>query len=73
MLRVMRTDTRAIVYVRINDRGPFGKKGRILDLSTAAAEALGMIRRGVANVRADIVERGVKKPAKKTKRSSSTH
>jgi rare lipoprotein A (peptidoglycan hydrolase) len=36
-----------------------------LDLSTAAAEELGMLRRGVADVRADIVERGVP-PAKKT-------
>jgi len=65
VLRVTRLDTRATVYVRVNDRGPYGKKGRILDLSTAAAEELGMLRRGVADVRADIVERGVP-PAKKS-------
>jgi rare lipoprotein A (peptidoglycan hydrolase) len=59
VLRVTRTDTRAVVYVRVTDRGPYGKKGRILDLSTAAAKELGMLSRGVADVRADIVERGV--------------
>jgi rare lipoprotein A (peptidoglycan hydrolase) len=64
VLRVTRLDTRAIVYVRVNDRGPYGKKGRILDLSTAAAEELGMISRGIADVRADIVERGVTPPKK---------
>jgi rare lipoprotein A (peptidoglycan hydrolase) len=39
-----------------------------LDLSTAAAETLGMLHRGIADVRADIVERGVAKtkPAKHT-------
>ncbi|MDJ0612483.1 MAG: septal ring lytic transglycosylase RlpA family protein [Rhizobiaceae bacterium] len=33
------------VIVRINDRGPFAK-GRIIDLSKAAAARLGYIRRG---------------------------
>ena len=35
------------VVVRVNDRGPW-IKGRDLDLSTAAAKKLGMIRAGVA-------------------------
>ncbi|WP_231887710.1 septal ring lytic transglycosylase RlpA family protein [Thermodesulfatator autotrophicus] len=38
------------VIVRINDRGPF-VKGRIIDLSYAAARALGMHRKGTALVR----------------------
>jgi rare lipoprotein A len=38
--------------VRINDRGPF-KPGRIIDVSEAAAEALGMQGRGLAPVRVD--------------------
>lgn len=42
------------VEVRINDRGPF-VKGRIIDLSTAAAEALGIIGRGVAMVEVEVV------------------
>lgn len=33
------------VVVRINDRGPFAK-GRVLDLSKAAAQQLGFIRSG---------------------------
>ena len=37
------------VVVRINDRGPF-VKGRIIDVSKAAAGHLGMIRAGVAKV-----------------------
>ncbi len=38
------------VVVRINDRGPF-KPNRIIDLSRAAAEAIGMKTMGVAKVR----------------------
>tara|TARA_R110002020_G_scaffold4977_9_gene21338 strand:- start:567 stop:938 length:372 start_codon:yes stop_codon:yes gene_type:complete len=37
------------VVVRINDRGPF-VKGRIIDVSKAAAGQLGMINSGVAKV-----------------------
>ncbi len=38
------------VVLRINDRGPF-VKGRIIDLSRAAADEIGLIRPGVAEVR----------------------
>ena len=38
------------VWVRVNDRGPYAK-GRILDLSRAAAERLDMVRKGTAPVR----------------------
>ena len=44
------------VQVRINDRGPF-IKGRIIDLSYAAAKKLGMLRSGVAKVRIRVVPR----------------
>jgi rare lipoprotein A len=37
------------VIVRINDRGPYGR-GRIIDVSIAAARQLGMIGSGIANV-----------------------
>jgi rare lipoprotein A len=40
--------------VRINDRGPF-KKGRIIDLSYAAARELGMVEQGLARVRIRVV------------------
>ena len=45
------------VVVRINDRGPFGKKKRVIDVSKAAAQRLGMIDEGVAPVRLEIVSR----------------
>ena len=38
------------VRVRVNDRGPF-VKGRIVDVSQAAARALDFLREGVARVR----------------------
>ncbi|TDH25273.1 septal ring lytic transglycosylase RlpA family protein [Segetibacter sp. 3557_3] len=38
------------VKVRINDRGPFAG-GRIIDLSKKAARKLGMVQKGVENVR----------------------
>lgn len=43
------------VTVRINDRGPF-VKGRILDLSYAAAKVLDMVDSGVAPVRIEILK-----------------
>ncbi len=62
--RVRRADTGAVVYVRITDRGPFGSSHRIIDLSHAAAERLGMIRAGVAEVRLEVVEYG-RKPSRR--------
>ncbi len=55
-LRVTRLDTGQSVVVRVNDRGPFGDRRRILDLSRAAAERLDMLRRGVVRVQARILE-----------------
>lgn len=42
------------VVVRINDRGPFAK-GRVIDLSRAAASEIGLVRAGVAKVRVEAV------------------
>lgn len=39
-------------YVRVNDRGPFAHS-RIIDLSRAAAEKIGLLRAGVAKVRVE--------------------
>jgi peptidoglycan lytic transglycosylase len=58
VLRVKRVGTPSVVYVRVNDRGPFGKKRRILDLSEAAAGELDMLRDGVCEVRIEVLERG---------------
>ena len=41
--------------VSINDRGPFAK-GRILDLSYAAARVLGVVGPGTAQVRLEVIE-----------------
>jgi len=42
------------VTVRVNDRGPF-TKGRIIDLSYAAAREIGIIESGTARVRVEIL------------------
>jgi rare lipoprotein A len=42
------------VIVRINDRGPYTGK-RIIDVSYAAARKLGMLERGVAHVRVEVL------------------
>jgi rare lipoprotein A len=55
-VEVTRLDNGAHVRVRINDRGPFGKKTRIIDLSKGAARVIGMLRSGVAKVSLRIVE-----------------
>ena len=54
LVRVIRLDTGATTYVRINDRGPFGGRGRVIDLSRAAAEELDMLRAGVVEVRVEV-------------------
>ena len=43
------------VVVRINDRGPFAAR-RVLDLSRAAARRLGMLARGRARVKLELIE-----------------
>ncbi len=48
-VRVVNLRNGRVVTVRINDRGPF-VKGRIIDLSYAAARELGMVRSGLAQV-----------------------
>jgi rare lipoprotein A len=58
VLRVTRSDGGQSVYVRVTDRGPFGPRGRIVDLSRAAAEQLGMLRAGVVKVKVEVVEYG---------------
>lgn len=49
-VRVTRPDTGASVVLEITDRGPAVRLGRAIDLSEAAARALGMLREGVIDV-----------------------
>jgi len=54
-LRVTNTSTGKSVTVRVNDRGPY-VPGRVVDVSYSAAQALGMVRSGTANVKLDVVQ-----------------
>ena len=44
------------VLVRVNDRGPY-VKGRIIDLSKAAAKKIGIGRTGTARVKLEVVKK----------------
>jgi rare lipoprotein A len=53
-ISVVNLENNKSVVVKVNDRGPFSK-GRILDLSYAAAQKLGMVDSGTAKVRITIL------------------
>lgn len=61
ILRVQCLETGASVVVRVNDRGPF-VAGRIIDLSAAAARALGLEKRGLSRVSLSIVSSAAVRP-----------
>ena len=52
---VTHLESNRFVFVRVNDRGPF-IKARVIDLSQAAATALQMEKRGLAQVKLEVVE-----------------
>jgi rare lipoprotein A len=54
-LRVTNVATGKSVTVRINDRGPY-VPGRVVDVSYSAAQSLGMVGKGIANVKLDVVQ-----------------
>jgi rare lipoprotein A len=56
-VRVTNTRNGRSVEVRINDRGPYGGHGRIIDLSEAAARRLDMIGAGVVPVIVEVLPR----------------
>lgn len=55
MVKVINLKNGKTVVVRINDRGPFAG-GHIIDLSYAAAKAIGMEKAGTAPVKLEIVK-----------------
>jgi rare lipoprotein A len=61
-VRVTNLDNGRSVVVRLNDRGPFAR-GRIIDLSRAAADALDMVRAGTARVEVRSLAAGSPAPA----------
>ena len=56
VVRVTNTRNKRSVQVRVNDRGPYGKKSRIIDVSEAAARKLDMISSGVVPVQVEVVK-----------------
>ncbi len=54
------------VEVVINDRGPY-VDGRIIDLSKSAAEALGFVNIGLADVQVEVIDAGDGKSTSNTK------
>ena len=60
IVRVTNKKNGKTVDVEINDRGPF-IKGRVIDLSVAAAQELDMMDSGVISVSVDIIEVPVEK------------
>jgi rare lipoprotein A len=54
LVKVTRRDTGASVKVRITDRGPF-VRGRIIDLSYAAAKEIDLVLAGVAPVTVEVI------------------
>ncbi|MFD3407842.1 septal ring lytic transglycosylase RlpA family protein [Aquirufa sp. HETE-83D] len=54
LVEVTNLGNRKAVIVRINDRGPYSK-GRIIDLSHAAAKQIGLTKAGLARVNIKVV------------------
>ena len=54
IVRVLNLDNGKSVHVRITDRGPY-VRGRMLDLSQAAARALDMVEKGTAPVQLEVI------------------
>jgi rare lipoprotein A len=56
LVRVVNMDNGQSVVVRINDRGPYAHD-RVIDISTAAANVIGLIASGVAPVRLEVLSK----------------
>ena len=54
VVRVTNLENGRDVLVKINDRGPF-VRGRIIDLSYAAAQSVGMVKEGTVKVKVEVV------------------
>lgn len=65
-LKVTNLSNNKSVIVKVTDRGPFGR-GRIIDLSWAAAKAIDMIAQGVASVKIETVENPIPYRPEETK------
>jgi len=55
VVKVTNLENHKSVFVKINDRGPY-IKGRVIDVSTKAADLLGFKQKGTAKVAVEVVE-----------------
>ena len=63
ILKVRNLKNEKVVYVKVNDRGPYSKR-RIIDLSYGAAEKLEMIKMGICPVEITVCKEPFKIPYK---------
>jgi rare lipoprotein A len=56
ILKVTRLDNKKYVTVKVTDKGPY-IKGRVVELSRKAAEKIGLIKDGLAEVKVEVVKR----------------
>jgi rare lipoprotein A len=71
LVRVTNLDNGRSLIVRINDRGPF-KRGRVIDLSTKAADLLGFKHIGTAKVKLQVLKEESLNIAEAAKRGEDT-
>lgn len=61
-IKVTRLDNNKSVVVTVTDKGPY-IKGRVVDLSRRAAESIGLVADGVAQVKVELAGKSTTKPA----------
>lgn len=71
LVRVTNLDNGKSIIVRVNDRGPFSR-GRILDVSSKAADLLDFKRQGTAKVKLQVLSDESRQIAEAAKRGEST-
>jgi rare lipoprotein A len=54
LVKVTDLDTKKSIVVRINDRGPY-IHGRVIDLTDTAAKKLGILHKGIARVKIEVI------------------
>lgn len=72
LVRVTNLDNGKSIIVRVNDRGPFAK-GRVIDISKRAAQAIDMIGTGTARVEVELLPEESKIIAAAARRGVKSH
>lgn len=71
ILKVTRLDNKKYVTVKVTDKGPY-IKGRVVELSRKAAEKIGLIKDGLAEVKVEVVKRMERDSDSKSTASTSS-